>query len=124
MTTPEQHAPVELRHQEAIMAADGGLLTPFTPQQFRLVSQLLADAEAGLLREGPWVSVEERMPEPGDAVWFVYRGLAPGAETSVPGSLGYRYWVDLCGGEYAPVVVTHWKPRYVEPAPAPPETKP
>lgn len=60
-----------------------------------------------------WISTSERMPEAGERVWFF-------ADSIVRHGKYDKYFANHMGFAWLTSEVTHWMPRPVETAPAPP----
>lgn len=125
-------AEVTKRHLEMArsVAFQRGVLDFGSIEARRLFAQALADIEAEAFaskptllksaesaREGAWVPCADGLPrEDGAPVWFFAYGKWVCEGTFDVGG----YWNDE-GGCYPQSRVTHWRPRYVEPVPAPPD---
>ncbi len=65
----------------------------------------------------PWVPCSESLPADGATVWF-WRRLTNGEWGLGEGTFRMGMFYDLI--PYPLSCVSHWMPRYVEPAPLPP----
>ena len=107
--------------RRAINAAVFGIPAEAIDAVQEQVTALIVEAEArGEARaQAPsgWIAVGDRMPEDGQAVFFVVEGESTEGhfDTGCGGC-----WNDDTGA-WPPSLVTHWMPRFVQPLPAPPE---